>query len=429
MMPMRNVSVGRATLAGFCASLVGIGLARFGYTPLIPALIGAGWFAASDVVYLGAANFVGYLVGALLGRTVAARAPAALMLRAMMLVTTAGFFACAMPLSFTWFFLWRFTAGLAGGILMVLAAPTLLPHVPPERRGLAGGVIFTGVGLGIAGSGTLVPLLARLGVVEAWCGLGAVALVLTIVSWGGWPDEPPRPQPKAAEAARAAITLLGSRGLSHVGPALRALYVEYAVNAVGLVPHMVFLVDFVARGLGRGLAAGASYWVCFGIGAMIGPVASGAVADRIGFARALVLAYLLQMAAVATPIVTTDPLWFALSSVVVGAFTPGITTLVLGRVRELVPHDAALQRSAWGIATIGFAAGQGGGAYFFSYLFAQSQSYVLLFEIGVAAIAASLVIDLAASVRRHPSPLGSRRNIVPPAAAEALLPQDLGEER
>jgi predicted MFS family arabinose efflux permease len=330
----------------------------------------------------------------LLGRTVAARAPAALMLRGMMVLTTAGFFACAMPLSFTWFFLWRFAAGLAGGILMVLAAPTLLPHVPPERRGLAGGVIFTGVGLGIAGSGTLVPLLARLGVVEAWCGLGAVALVLTIVSWGGWPDEAPRPQPRPAESVRAV-----ERGLSHVGPALRALYVEYAVNAVGLVPHMVFLVDFVARGLGRGLAAGASYWVCFGIGAMLGPVASGAVADRIGFARALVLAYVLQMAAVATPIVTTDPLWLALSSIVVGAFTPGITTLVLGRVRELVPHDAALQRSAWGIATIGFAAGQGGGAYLFSYLFAQSQSYVLLFEIGVAAIAASLLIDLAASMR------------------------------
>ena len=126
---------------------------------------------------------------------------------------------------------------------------------------------------------------------------------------------------------------------------------------------------------------------------------SGAVADRIGFARSLLLAYVLQAAAVATPIVTADPLWLALSSIVVGAFTPGITTLVLGRVRELVPHDAALQRSAWGIATIGFAAGQGGGAYLFSYLFARSQSYALLFEIGVAAIAAALVINLAASLR------------------------------
>ena len=38
--------------AGLSASLVSIGLARFAYTPLIPALIQAHWFSASDVVYL-----------------------------------------------------------------------------------------------------------------------------------------------------------------------------------------------------------------------------------------------------------------------------------------------------------------------------------------------------------------------------------------
>jgi len=59
--------------AGLCASLVSIGLARFAYTPLIPSLIQAHWFAASDVVYLGAANLVGYLVGALIGRPLARR--------------------------------------------------------------------------------------------------------------------------------------------------------------------------------------------------------------------------------------------------------------------------------------------------------------------------------------------------------------------
>ena len=65
-------AAGRAIFAGLCASLVGIGLARFGYTPLIPPLIEAHWFAAQDVVYLGAANLVGYLVGALAGRPLAA---------------------------------------------------------------------------------------------------------------------------------------------------------------------------------------------------------------------------------------------------------------------------------------------------------------------------------------------------------------------
>lgn len=57
----RAVSPLRATLAALSANLVGIGLARFGYTPLIPALIAAGWFRPSTAVYLGAANLAGYL--------------------------------------------------------------------------------------------------------------------------------------------------------------------------------------------------------------------------------------------------------------------------------------------------------------------------------------------------------------------------------
>src|SRR3546814_14051351 len=43
-------------LAGLAATLVGNGIARFAYTPLIPALIAAGWFAPAEAVYLAAAN-------------------------------------------------------------------------------------------------------------------------------------------------------------------------------------------------------------------------------------------------------------------------------------------------------------------------------------------------------------------------------------
>ncbi len=63
-------------VAGLCASLVGLGLARFAYTPLIPALIAAKWFSPADVVYLGAANLAGYLAGALVAREFGTRAGA-----------------------------------------------------------------------------------------------------------------------------------------------------------------------------------------------------------------------------------------------------------------------------------------------------------------------------------------------------------------
>lgn len=93
----RSVNEWRATLSGTCATLVGIGLARFAYTPLLPAIISAHWFTASVAAYLGAANLTGYLAGALLGRPLAARFPAPILLRAMMLLATVSFLACATP--------------------------------------------------------------------------------------------------------------------------------------------------------------------------------------------------------------------------------------------------------------------------------------------------------------------------------------------
>ena len=127
--------VWRAVLSAFCTSLIGIGLARFAYTPLLPAIIGAHWFEPAAAAYLGAANLAGYLLGALSGRPLSARMPLVVVLRTMMLLATATFFACAYPVGFAWFFVWRFVAGVAGGALMVLAAPNVLPHVPASRRG------------------------------------------------------------------------------------------------------------------------------------------------------------------------------------------------------------------------------------------------------------------------------------------------------
>src|SRR5215470_8593055 len=94
----------RAVGAGLCASLVGIGLARFAYPPLLPAMIAAGWFAPAAAVYLGAANLAGYLGGALVAGRLAARLGAGAVLPAMMVVASAAFFACAKPFSIAWYF-------------------------------------------------------------------------------------------------------------------------------------------------------------------------------------------------------------------------------------------------------------------------------------------------------------------------------------
>lgn len=384
-----------AAFAGLCASLVAIGLARFAYTPLIPSLIQAHWFSAADTVTLGAANFAGYLAGALLGRPLAARMSNRHALRWLMVMATAAFFACAFPVSVSWFFVWRFLSGLAGGAIMVLVATAILPHIAPARRAFVSGVIFLGLGLGIAASGTLVPELLKLGLRTTWLGLGAVSLLLTVAAWLGWPD---RDTPTGASTAPAQ-TSAGHHAADHTlaagKRALRRIYLQYAANALGLVPAMVLLVDYVARGLGQGAAVGAGYWVLYGIGAIAGPLLAGWLGGRIGFGQGYRVALALQALAVGLLAVSHHTIALWVSTLVLGACTPGIAPMVLGRVQEMLPHDPTAQRAAWSRATVAFALFQALGGYGYAYLFAHThENYALIFTCGAVALAVAFAVDV-----------------------------------
>jgi hypothetical protein len=84
----------------------------------------------------------------------------------------------------------------------------------------------------------------------------------------------------------------------------------------------------------------------------------------------------------------------AVSSLLVGAFVPGITTLALGRVHELLP-DTHARIGAWSMATIAFSILQALGAYALSYLFAMTGgAYSPLFAAAAAAAGFSLVTEI-----------------------------------
>jgi predicted MFS family arabinose efflux permease len=382
-----RTAIWRHIFAGLCASLVGIGLARFAYTPLIPSLIQAHWFSAADVVYLGAANLAGYLVGALLGRPLASRLSNEHTLRLMMLLVTAAFFACAFPLSVGWFFGWRLVSGIAGGAIMVLVASTVLTHVPGTRKGLASGAIFLGLGLGIAGSGTVIPLLLNLGLKDTWIGLGVLSAVLTAASWFGWPSSTQPVAHLAGQQHDAATPV-------HSGSFIYLLYVQYALMAVGLVPTMVFLVDFIARGLGAGPHLGSLFWILYGIGAIFGPPVYGFLADRLGGRVALRIVLLVQAVTVGCLCWSSGHVMIGILTIVIGTFPPGIVPLVLARIHELVPHHRE-QPVVWSRATTVFAAFQALAGYAYSGIFnASGGNHRVLFMIAAAALGVALVADL-----------------------------------
>lgn len=123
---------------------------------------------------------------------------------------------------------------------------------------------------------------------------------------------------------------------------------------------------------------------------MVGPIAVGAVADRLGLARSLVLAFLTKTAAVALAIVTAEPLALTLSAFVVGALSPGMAALISARLHELV--DAKAHGKAWGVATLGFSAAQALGGIGMSSAFAALKAYGPIYGAGALLEAAGAVL-------------------------------------
>ena len=350
----------RLSLAGLCATLVGNGLGRFAFIALMPALIQAGWFGKADASYLGVATLVGYVAGAALSNTLATRFSSAWLLRWSMLVCSLSFLACAFEgAGLPWYYLWRLAAGVAGAILMVLPAPVVLPRHAAAIRARTSGVVFSGIGLGAAASGLLVPLFIagvpvglgfRLqGVTGAWLGLGLACLGLTAIAWRAWPAEPASTSPSAATAELPA----------DIRPTVLLILVAHGLNAVGYLAHTMFLPDYVVRELGMPLAMGGFFWSMFGLGAAIGPMLAGALADVFGLKPCLVAGFVLKAFSAILPLWSSSPLALLVSCVLMGLCTPGVVALVSAYALDRV--GALHHRQAWGLATSSFAIAQAGG--------------------------------------------------------------------
>jgi len=384
-------------LAGFSALLVGIGLSRFAYTPIVPVLIAEGWFSQSAAAYLGAANLAGYLLGAVTAGYIARAAGHGRTLVATLLLAVAAMAASAFPVSFAWYFGWRLLSGVTGGVVMVLAVSLALAEVPARRRGLAGGLIFTGVGAGILVAAAVVPLLLDQGAKTTWLTLSLVSLPFVLVAGLGFrgPGRGRSPAHPGAAMAHAGLR----RETAGRWP-IRLLVLVYGLTAVGLVPHMVFFADHAARSVGLGIATASLLWGVFGLGALAGPVLAGRLADRCGFRRALHLAIAAEAAGVAAAAWLPEVWALALSAAVVGALVPGAVPLVVGRLHGLTADDASLRQRSWSQATAAFAVGQAGGSYLFSWIFTVTGSHHLLFAIAAGVLAAALIIDLGVAFRQ-----------------------------
>jgi len=380
-----DISTPAATLAAMGASLVGLGLARYCFDPLEPALVVAGWFSKGGAAFLAAANLGAYVFGAVFGAPLARKISATTLLRASMVAVTLSFWACSdRALSFGWFFAWRAVSGLGGGLIMVLATTTVLAHVEHDRRGFVSQMSLYGLSIGIVLAGAVVPFLIDHGVTWAWIGLGVASALVTGLTWSIWPAPPPWVPPPH----------------DHQSPGTNRFYAQYALVAFGFVPHMIFLVDFIARDLDRGVRTGANFFLVYALGSVIGPFLLGALSGRIGVALTLRAALPVQLVAVALPLWSTSTLSLAVSCLLAGLCVPGLVSVFLARSQELAKGHLHFHRVIWGRATAAVAIAQAADAFFMAWLISRyASAYTVLFTVATVAMVLAMVLEVGSGSR------------------------------
>ncbi|MGP9500018.1 YbfB/YjiJ family MFS transporter [Halomonas sp. AOP43-D1-4] len=388
-----------ALMTGIMATLAGIGIARFAYTPLLPAIIQEGWFTASQGAYLGAANLLGYFIGALVAHSLSERFSTRHVMAASFAGIALSFVLCAGEGGFTWFFFWRLVSGIAGAILMVVGPSLALAATPTERRTRVGAMVFTGIGLGALLSAFIVPLLLELSLAFTWGALGLLCIMAGLLCDHGIT--------RLALPATAKATASKSREYSGVKVVVWLVISAYALDAVGFVPHTVFWVDYLARENALGNQAASFQWGIFGLGAVCGPLMVGALAQRAGWHYGLAIAFVAKAAAVLLPVFSLALISQSVSSFMVGAMIPGIVALTSGRLAELVGPTA--HKKIWGQATAAFAAAQAVAGYAMSALYGVWGTYSPLFAIsGLMLVAGFLLVLLSRGLQQRNAALAAQ---------------------
>jgi MFS family permease len=433
-------------LAGFCSTMIGLGIGRFSYVPLLPLLIDSHWATPASAAQFAAANLIGYLVGAVLAHPLSQRLGVPRSVRGALVLVLLSLLGCGLYSGWLWVWAWRFLAGAAGGVVMILSVPHVMARVPPGLRGRTAGIVFSGIGVGIVMSGFVVPALGAHYIDAAWFGMAGFVAIGMVVAWPGFSERSLSIRFEAAgwnsgsanamktdagkvsaaeengtkvdagkvSAMEAGGTNPDATETNHteadaphaiapdasppgkVGPVPRgaflALLLAYALDAIGYLPHTVFWVEYLVHGLGQPIGLAGAFWALFGIGAALGPLFTGYAADRFGFRRSLVAVFTLKAIAIALPLMSTSlPALFA-SSFFVGALTPGLVVVVSGRLIEIVGTAGHLR--SWALLTFVYAVLQAAGGYALASLYGALHSFTVLFVIGAGALALSAMISV-----------------------------------
>lgn len=321
-----------------------MGMGRFVFTPILPEMIGALGLSVSQAGWLASANFLGYLLGAILGvggwgqgreRAVALTA---------LVATTVLAAAMGLTVSYPLMLALRFLAGIASAFGLIFLSTAVFARLALMRRDDLQFVLFSGVGIGIAVSALMTGALYINGAAwfYGWLGAGLVGLLGTLVVFA-WLE----PAPKASGEVALEPRLNISRPLT-------ATIVSYGIFGAGYVVTATFLIAMVRAG-GGGPLQETIVWLAAGLAAIPSTWFWARVARAIGLASAFALACVVEAVGVGASVLVGGAPGLFIAAVLLGGTFVAITAQGLLLGRRLAP---AAPRRAVAVLTTAFSVGQ-----------------------------------------------------------------------
>ena len=388
-------------IAGMFSLATAMGIGRFAFTPLLPMMLSDGVVDLPAASWLASANYLGYLVGALLCTFqpwiwkrlgFLPQVASSTWVRAGLVATTLLTLGMALNLPSAWPLL-RFAAGVASALVFVYTSGWCLAQLARLSAPALGGVIYAGPGVGIALSGLFAGGMVALQwkAATGWLIFGVLAALLTTVVWrtfqglaDGRADSPGAATSKSAAsddapAGRKQLLLLAlAYGLAGFGYIITATFLP--VIAREAMPGSVW-IDF--------------FWPLFGMGVVAGSLLATRIPATGDFRRLLAGCYLLQALGIAASVVSPNLTGFAIGSLLLGLPFTAITFFAMQEVRRLRPATAA---SAIGLLTVMYGIGQIAGPPLVAVLLRHSRTlgegFTLSLEIAAATLLAGAVLYL-----------------------------------
>jgi len=334
-------------LAGIISLFVAIGVARFSYTSLLPAMLEDKAISLAFSGVMASVNYVGYLFGALF----------AIFIKSMSIKVKCfrlGLFLCVITtliIGITdndyWWLASRIVAGFSSAMVMVIGSAIIMMKLNLENKTKAMGIYFSGIGVALVTSDMIGRYVLSISSWQtSWLVLALIAALVIFYPWHVL---------SFARTVKQSV-IKQPLDIALFSGFVLILITAYFTAGVGFVVQGTFLPTIIKSLPGLEAYAGLT-WILVGLAGIPSSVVWMHLAHKYGDINIIIIAMSIQIVGILIPAITTNIYLNLLSGIFYGGTFVGLVALFIHLGGKLAQHNPIVLMgaltAAYGVGQVG----------------------------------------------------------------------------